>query len=84
MQFLVESAFKQAPTPEVLALLPAESERGRMLDDMGVRRALYVAADQSKAWQLFKADSLAALQEIVASFPLYPHLHTTITQLATV
>lgn len=82
MRFLVESMLKQAPTPEILALLPAESARGLELDSQGVREKLYIAADQSRSWQVFTAPSQAALDEVLASFPLHPYVHETVTPLA--
>ena len=82
MKFLVEGWFKQAPTPDMLALIPVEIEHGKQFDKQGIRQALYVASDQSRAWQIYQADSLMAVQEIVASFPLYPYLNTMITPLA--
>jgi muconolactone delta-isomerase len=82
MTFLVESQFKVMPTPDILALLPAESARGAELDAEGVRLHLFVAADQSKAWQIYRADSLDHLHQILASFPLHPYVATTITPLA--
>lgn len=82
MRFLVESAFAQAPTPEILALFPAESARGDELDTQGIREALYVAADNSCAWQVFRCDSRAALDKVLASFPLHPYLAATVTPLA--
>lgn len=49
MRFIVESALAVAPTPEIMALLPAESARGVELDEAGIRDALYVSADVSRA-----------------------------------
>ncbi len=82
MRFMVESSLKQAPTPEVLALIPAETARGKELDAQGIRLKLYVAADQSRVWQLFQSDSQAAVQTALASLPLHPYVNTTITPLA--
>ncbi|MFN8499835.1 MAG: muconolactone Delta-isomerase family protein [Anaerolineae bacterium] len=82
MRFLVESMFNQAPTPEILALIPAESARGMELDRQGVREKLYIAADQSRSWQVFAVPSQMALDEVLASFPLHPYVHETITPLA--
>ena len=82
MTFLVESQFTVIPTAEILALIPAESARGAELDAEGVRLHLFVAADQSKAWQIFRADSLEKLDQILASFPLHHYVTTTITPLA--
>jgi muconolactone delta-isomerase len=82
MTFLVESQFTTVPTADALALIPAESARGAALDAEGVRLHLFLAADQSKAWQVYRAASLIELQQILASFPLYPYVTTTITPLA--
>jgi muconolactone delta-isomerase len=82
MRFLVESTFKQAPTPELLALIPAETRHGLMLDARGVRELLLVASDNTRAWQVFRAESPAALQAIVDGFPLARYLAATVTPLA--
>lgn len=82
MTFLVESQFTAVPTAEILALIPAESARGAALDAEGVRLHLFVAADQSKAWQIYRAASLEELQQILVSFPLHHYVTTTITSLA--
>jgi muconolactone delta-isomerase len=82
MRFLVETSFKQTPNPEVLALIPAEVEHGRALDTQGIREALYISSNQTKAWQIYRGDSVAAVQRIVETFPLHPYLLVTITLLA--
>ena len=82
MTFLVESYFNAIPTADILALIPAERARGAELDAEGVRLHLFVAADQSKAWQIYRADSLADLQRILATLPLNRYVSTTITPLA--
>jgi muconolactone delta-isomerase len=82
MRFIVETTLKQAPTDEVLALIPAESEHGRMLDAQGHREQLYLAADQSKGWQIFRGETLEDVQALMATFPLYPFMNVTITPLA--
>ena len=82
MTFLVESQFTAVPTADILALIPAETARGAALDAEGARLHLFVAADQSKAWQVYRAHSLAELQQILATFPLYQYVITIITPLA--
>lgn len=82
MRFLVETAFTQAPTPEILALIPAESARGVELDQQGVRQALYVAADQSRAWQVLTGLTEVELNDVLESFPLHPYVRHTITPLS--
>jgi muconolactone delta-isomerase len=82
MRFLVETKFTQAPTDEILALIPAEIARGKALDAEEIRLMLYVAADRSGAWQVFQADSPADVQHVIESFPLHPFVTATITPLA--
>lgn len=82
MKYLVETSFKMMPTPEMLALIPAEMAHGKALDAQGLRQWLLIAADQSKAWQLFSTPSLEATQALVAAFPLHPYVNTQITPIA--
>jgi muconolactone delta-isomerase len=82
MKFMVESTIKQAHTEETLALIPAEQARGQELDAQGVRHALYLAADFTKGWQVLEADSEAALDAIMQSFPLYAFADHRVTPLA--
>ena len=82
MRFLVEMSLNVVPTPEIMALIPAEIARGMELDAQGIRESLYVAADMSRAWQVLRADSRAALDEIMQTFPMTPHSTVTITELA--
>lgn len=82
MRFLVEASLKVAPTPEIMALLPAESARGRELDAQGVREHLFLAADMSRGWQVIRADSLDAAGAIMATFPLTEYSTVIITPLA--
>jgi muconolactone delta-isomerase len=82
MRFFVETKFKQAPTDEILGLIPAEIARGRELDAQGLRLQLLVAADRSSAWQVYQADSLATIQQAIESLPLHPFVTSTITPLA--
>lgn len=78
MLFLVEQHLKVVPTPDILALIPSETARDQALDAAGVRLHLFIAADQSQAWQIYRAASLADLHEILATFPLYPYVNVTI------
>lgn len=81
MRFIVESHFTGAPTPEILALIPSETARGLELEAQGTRLHLFLAADQSGAWQIFECGSRAELDSALASFPLHPYMSHTITQL---
>jgi muconolactone delta-isomerase len=81
-KFMVEGALREPPSPEALALIPAEVARGTELDRQGVRAGLYVAADMSRAWQVYDLGSVEEVECVLATFPLHPHLRLTITPLA--
>ena len=81
-RFMVEGALRGPHTPETLALIPAEVARGEELVRQGVRTGLYVAADFSRAWQVYDLASVEDVEQVLASFPLHPHLDQTITPLS--
>jgi muconolactone delta-isomerase len=81
MQFMVEVRLATAPTPEILALLPAETANGERLDAEGIRKHFFLAADQSVGWQVFDVESRDQLERMLASFPLHPYVSATVTQL---
>ena len=81
MRFMVESGLNVPPTPEILALIPAESAHGEELDAQGLRERLYLAADMSRAWQVFNAASREEVEALLQSFPLAPYTASTITVL---
>jgi muconolactone delta-isomerase len=81
-RFMVEGALRGPHTPETLALIPAEVARGEELDRQGVRAGLYVAADLSRAWQVYDLPSVEAVEGVLATFPLHPHIEQTITRLS--
>lgn len=81
MRFLVEVALKRPPTPEILALIPAETAHGKTFDERGLREALYVADDNTKAWQIYRVQNRQELEGIIESFPLTPHMAVHITEI---
>jgi muconolactone delta-isomerase len=81
MRFIVESRFTAAPTPDILALIPAEQARGREFDAQGIRQHLFLPADLSGSWQVFDVESREELDRALASFPLHPYMTDTVTQL---
>lgn len=82
MRFLIEETFKEPPTAEVQAIIPAEQARVKELTEQGLVAAVYIAADQSRAWAVWNVDSEAALEEAHDSLPLHPHMNSDITELA--
>jgi muconolactone delta-isomerase len=81
MRFLVETRLAGAPTPEMLALIPAETARGEELDAQGVRLHFFVAADMSGGWQVFEVDSRADLDRALESLPLNAYVTHKVTEL---
>jgi muconolactone delta-isomerase len=82
MKYLVTSKFNQPPSESTIALIPAEIARGKELDAQGIRLKLYVAADQSAAWQIYQGDTESEVRKAIESLPLHPFVATTITPLA--
>ncbi len=82
MRFLVEMTLNVPPTSEIMALIPAESERGLELDAQGTREHLFLAADMSRGWQILLADSPEGAHELIQSFPLAAYSAITVTALA--
>ncbi len=82
MRFLIKNSFKEPPTEEVRALIPAELARTKELAEQGVSEAVYVAADRSGAWEVWNCESQVAAEELKETTPLHPYLNTEITLLA--
>jgi len=82
MRYLVTSKLKQLPTDAIIALIPAEIARGKELEAQGRRLQLFVAADQSAAWQIYHGDSELDVRQAIETLPLHPFVETTITPLA--
>ena len=81
MLFMVEGRAKGAPTPEMMALIPEETARGKELDAQGVRRHFFMAADQTAGWQVLEVASRDELEQVLASFPLRPYFDEKVTEI---
>ncbi len=82
MRFLVKDSFRERPTEEVMALVPAEQARVKELTEQGVIEALYLAADMSVVWIIWNCESQADLEEVHKTLPLHAYLDCDITLLA--
>lgn len=71
MKFIANNRMKVMPTPEVMALFPAEAARVAELQAQGTLESLYVAADFSRAWLVLQGESPEVVQQAVESLPLY-------------
>ena len=81
MRFLIKNTWKEPPTEEVQALIPAEMARIKELAEQGISEALYVAADRSGAWEVWNCESEETLEEIKKALPLHKYLNIEITLL---
>ena len=86
MRFMLKITWKQTPTEEIMALMPAEQQRGMELSEQGIAEAAYQAADQSTegwaAWAIWNCESQAALDELVKTLPMHEYFNYDVTLLA--
>lgn len=81
MRFMLKATWKQPLDETATALLPAEEARADVLAEQGILEALYLPADQSGAWSVWRCESLSQVREIARTLPLYPFLDFEITPL---
>ena len=82
MRFMLRATWKQPPDEEIMALLPAEEARAKELTEQGIQEALYIPADQSGAWAVWKCESQNEVREVAQTLPLYKFLNFDVTLLA--
>ena len=82
MRFMLKLTLNQPASEEITARLPAEKDRGEVLEEQGIREAVYVAADRSTVWTVWNCASREALDEAARSLPLYQFWDLEVTQLA--
>ncbi|HET9111368.1 MAG TPA: muconolactone Delta-isomerase family protein [Ktedonobacterales bacterium] len=85
MRFMVSIRVEVPPdrAEEVRALLPAERQRAAEHMDQGILEALYLdaAVPAPQIWAVMRAESLEAVQALLASYPLYAYFTPTYTQI---
>ncbi len=81
MRFMLKATWKQPLNATMMALLPAEEARADELAAQGILEALYLPADQSGAWTVWRCESYNQVQEIAQTLPLYNFLDLEITPL---
>lgn len=81
MRFMLKATWKQPVDETVTALLPAEEARADELAEQGIMEALYLPADQSGAWTVWRCESHNQVHEIARTLPLYKFLNFEITPL---
>jgi muconolactone delta-isomerase len=81
MRFMLKATWKQPLDETMMALLPAEEARADELAEQGIMEALYLPADQSGAWTVWRCESQDQVQEIAQTLPLYNFLNFEITPL---
>ena len=84
MQFMASMTFDPAQHAEIERRLPEEQTRVRELQQQGILEALYIPSGDgapSNLWVIFKADSQAAVQQVLEGLPLYPYMRVELTPL---
>ncbi len=84
MRFMLKFTWKQAPTEEAMALMPAEIKRGIELAEQGIGEAAYQSADRS-AWaacSVWNCESREAVDELIKTLPMHKFFNHEITPLA--
>ena len=81
MRFMLKTTWKQPLDEKMMALLPAEEARADELAEQGIMEALYLPADQSGAWTVWRCESHNQVQKIAQTLPLYKFLNFEITPL---
>ena len=82
MRFMLTATWKQPLDETMMALLPAEEARADELVEQGILEALYLPADQSGAWTVWRCESLDEVQKVAQTLPLYKYLNVEIAPLA--
>jgi muconolactone delta-isomerase len=82
MHYIIKASLNQPPRPAIAALLPAERARAEELVRLGRMVAFYVSADHTTGWSIYRAESQADVEQILATLPLRPFLDAEITPLA--
>jgi muconolactone delta-isomerase len=86
MRYLLKFTWKQPPTQEILALMPAEMQSGRELAEQGIAEAAYPSADQSvegfTVWAVWNCESEDHLHELMKSQPMHDYFNHEVTLLA--
>lgn len=81
MRFMLTATWKQPLDETMIDLLPAEEARAGELAEQGILEALYLPADQSGAWTVWRCESLDEVQAVAQTLPLYKYLDFEISPL---
>lgn len=80
-KFMVTITWTQPPDDEFNSLVPAELARVEEQVKKGVRGETYVAADMSKVWTIYMAQTDNNVQQALQALPLYKFMQIEITPL---
>ncbi len=82
--FMISLNFLQQYQQEIFEILPQERARADELHAQGIIEAIYLSADNTVGWLIAHGESQAAVEEALASLPLYSHgyMEATLTRLA--
>ncbi len=80
-RWMLTLSFKEPPTPEVIALIPAEQARVREMLAEGSLETLYIAADNSHVWLVMKGDTAEDVKAAYATLPMHAFFDPQLTPL---
>lgn len=80
-KFMITITWTQPPDDEFNALVPAELAKVEEHEKAGIRGETFVAADMSKVWTIYMAQTEADVQEALQTLPLHKFMRTEITPL---
>lgn len=82
MRWMVTITFKEKPTEEVLAMLPAERARVAELVAQGIIEHRFFAADGAKVWFIFDGDSREAIERVLNTLPMHKYFNFEVGELS--
>ena len=80
-QYMVEFELPDTFSKEFISLIPAQKEKVSRLFNKGLLKSYSLANDRSVLWVVFEADSEFEVLELIAEFPLAPHMTPYISEL---
>ena len=82
MKWMVTITFKEKPTADVLAMLPAERARVAEMVTEGVIENRYFAADGAKVWFVLQSDSREVIDMALNTLPMHKFFNLDVQQLS--
>ena len=82
MKWMVTITFKEKPSAQVLAMLPAERARVAEMVAEGLIENRYFAADGTQVWFVFQTDSREGVENALNTLPMHRFFNLHVQQLS--